>query len=117
MSVPAEHLPALLAYAERLLGRDLDCLIDTGRLSSSIDIGSCSGPEKPAFNYRRSGVTIQPLTADEHAAEAAWHGYWRPHGHRTTGPELQRAAPDSPPGRHGPSYTLSWDRARGLLRS
>lgn len=117
MSVPAEHLDALLAYAENVLRGELDRFIDTGELSSSIDMGGVSGPQQAAFEYRRSGISIQPLTAQERAAEDAWHNYWRPLGHHTIDPELSRGAPPRPPGRHGSTYTLSWDRARSMLRS
>lgn len=117
MSVPAEHLAELLAYAESVLRDGLDYFIDTGDLPGNVDLGSASAPEKPCLSYRRSGVSIQPLTDEEAAADAAWHGYWRQHDYSTTDEALMRQAPARPLGRHGPTYTLSWDRARALLRS
>jgi len=80
-------------------------------------MGSQSGPESAAYSYRRSGLSIQPLTPEEAIAEAAWHSYWRQHGYHTKNDTLMRGAPESPPGRHGPTYTLSWTRVRPLLRS
>ena len=117
MSVPAEHLPALLEYAEHVLREGLDRFIDTGELASNVDMGGQSGPESAAYSYRRSGVSIQPLTPEEAAAESAWHSYWRQHGYHTTDDKLMRGAPEPPPGRHGLAYTLSWTRVRPLLRS
>lgn len=117
MSVPAEHLAELLAYAESVLRESLDYFIDTGDVPGNVDLGSVSGPGSANLSHRRSGVSIQPLTAEEAAVDGAWHGYWRQHDYSTTDEALMREAPARPLGRHGPTYTLSWDRARALLRS
>ena len=120
-TVPTEHLAPLLDYAERVLGRDLDRFLDTGTVPGSLHYGGSSAPQEPAFQFRRHGVMIQPLTAEEAASEDAWHGYWRPREYRNLRglhiPDgaLPQGSPPRPLGRNGPAYELTWARVRPLL--
>ncbi|MCP9491192.1 MAG: hypothetical protein MSC31_15145 [Solirubrobacteraceae bacterium MAG38_C4-C5] len=77
--------------------------------------GHC-GPCRPRVEYRSRGVGIALQTPAGHAADLAWHTYWREHEYRTLDAQLMAGAPARPSHEYHEWVWFSWAHLGRLHR-